>query len=1606
MAEMQGQVKDYLDAWKRSLLDLSRRNRLLYFNLGMATRIQLADPAPQSLYHDLVGEERTLEFPYARGATLDDLETVKERSSGALYIAPGDIRTLPPVQGLKELRDLYRRLERLRRGTQTIWEEQGVHTLFVALGMLEWLEAEQATETIRSPLLLLSVTLEQSQDRFCLRAYEDDLELNPALAYRLQRDFGVSLPEMETEESGADTVIDEYLSRVEAAMSRRGWRVAREAWLAQFAFHKLPMYRDLEGEVVIKRAATHPIVAALCGVQEAQRDSQVDVREVEDAYARPESFPVLDVDSSQLEVLERVRRGETLVVQGPPGTGKSQTIVNLIAQSLRDGKKVLFVSEKRAALEVVYRRLEALGLAGVCLDLHSHRASRKAVVEELVSTLEAIPGWRHRPNEAAFEEYRQLKTRLDEYVRELHRPRDRKGRTVYEVHGRLAGLQEVPLIVCAFPFQPVLEADPGKEAEVADLVNRLSATGIWDEEDTHPWREVVATPEVAVFPEVVARACSVLEDICARLVGISREIGRLAGIEAFTAQELEMVMQVLESLTRCPSPPLPAPWLELGSADLPPLVEFARETRAHVEQREQQEALLRDLEVEPANAAGEAVVVLYHFWAQAKHAWVWRRLQTKRQIQRELRKLTGRKFSRRVAISALLAWYELYQARRWLAANETRLSEDLGLGTEASTSDLEAVLNKLDWLGELLAKTGGKLPPGLREVLLSETGEEIRRRATALLQDLGPALDEFQKACKDECLASLFPESPEGQPLKQIPVELLEKKAGVWQREAGRLPQWLNYRRLLQEAERLGLKEFLQACRAHRVSAAQLGDTLWRAYFTRWLQEVYTRAPSLTSFEPEGHERLRRRFSELDRDLQREAVKAVLFSVASSVPQPLPLSEESRLRREAAKKRRHLPLRRLFPQIPNLLLALKPCLMMSPLSIATHLPQEVFAFDLVIIDEASQLPPGDAIGALLRAKQAVIFGDKWQLPPTDFFQAHVETVEEAEDALDYESILDIAGACFPGPMLRWHYRSRDERLIAFSSRRFYEGKLITFPAPSTNDTETGVSFVYVPEGVYGRGGSRTNVAEARRIASLIVEHFRTQPHRSLGVIAMSIEQRDAIEEALRRLRREHPEIVIPENEVEPFFVKNLETVQGDERDVIIFGVGYGPSTPGGPPTLQFGPLSRQGGERRLNVAITRARYRLVVVASMQPDRLGQLQTRWEGPRLLMEYLAYAQSGGVERASETVGEPESEFEAAVRDALTARGYQVDCQVGVSSYRIDLGIRDPENPTRYLVGVECDGAMYHSSRTARDRDRIRQEILEGLGWKILRVWSTDWIRDPNRATERLIEAIERVRQARYHPRKEPDRLLSDSPNSRAPEEGSETLPGTEEAHLVPDGLATAEEETFSGVPTVTSIHLPAYRAFHASTCGRRLQEEGPETLAKAIRQVVDEEGPIHIEQAFYRVLNLYGGQRLGKRVKEALSEGLGTALRKRWLVRRGAFLWSQKQTSVVARGPGDVHRPPEHIAPEEWAAAVLEGIRQLGATPKDNLLHSVAEAMGYGRLSAELRSKMEAAVASLAAEGKIVEWEGLLYLGAAGFGKTAPGPAQPGRTRGRKPSGYAP
>lgn len=641
--------------------------------------------------------------------------------------------------------------------------------------------------------------------------------------------------------------------------------------------------------------------------------------------------------------------------------------------------------------------------------------------------------------------------------------------------------------------------------------------------------------------------------------------------------------------------------------------------------------------------------------------------------------------------------------------------------------------------------------------------------------------------------------------------------------------------------------------------------------------------------------------------------------------------------------------------------------MMSPLSVATYLPKDSAQFDVVIFDEASQVPAEEAIGAILRGAQLVVAGDNKQLPPTRFFERAFDNSDDYvdEDDAPLESLLDDCSAAgIQQQPLEWHYRSKHESLIAFSNAEFYQNSLITFPAPvhaRFDALETGVQFSYVENGVYDRGRSKTNREEARRVADLVREHFDSnRSSDSLGVIALSTAQEDAIREEIDRLVQIRPDLeqFLHPSGSEPFFVKPLENVQGDERDSIIISVGYGRDSTG-EFSLNFGPINQEGGERRLNVAITRARQQLILVASIQASDIDESRVSKAGPKLLKKYLQFAKEGRLPaEIGAPSGESESDFELAVWEALKENGLDVDRQVGCSRYRIDLAIRNPQKPGRYLLGVECDGDKYHRSAVARDRDRLRQEVLESLGWRIHRIWSTDWIRDPKGCLKRLLYRIEDLGAD-----SQPEPPLRHPPETLAP-----TEPQTDPAEELDAESFASDEDPYAGQVDEYAETPPS----------RRQREEfydgDDRDVAEDVLKTVSHEGPLHTDLIVQRVARMYQLARTGGQIEAIVRRQIARLTETGGPLRKvHDFVWSAGESTVRPRRPrpGTRLRAIEHVPPEEIQAAALLVARLSGGITLEELVPEVTRVLGYQRTGANIDDAVRRSILRLRASDRLAE-----------------------------------
>ena len=638
--------------------------------------------------------------------------------------------------------------------------------------------------------------------------------------------------------------------------------------------------------------------------------------------------------------------------------------------------------------------------------------------------------------------------------------------------------------------------------------------------------------------------------------------------------------------------------------------------------------------------------------------------------------------------------------------------------------------------------------------------------------------------------------------------------------------------------------------------------------------------------------------------------------------------------------------------------AIKPVFMMSPMSVATYVPPGTVEFDLVVFDEASQVKPVDAFGALLRGRQAVVVGDSKQLPPTSFFDTVVGDTdeEEAADSADVESILELFKAKqAPERMLRWHYRSRHESLIAVSNKEFYDNRLVTFPSPDAECAEVGLVYHHLPEARYDRGGRSTNRGEAQAVARAVAAHAAATPDRSLMVATFSQAQQKEIRDQIEALSARDPVLnafVNDAERLERFDVKNLENVQGDERDVVYISVGYGRDETGAV-SMNFGPLNREGGERRLNVLISRARRRCEVFTNLLAGDIDLHRTQARGVAAFKRYLQFAATGQLEMAEPTGRDMDSPFEEAVAGALRGLGYRIEPQVGVGSYRIDLAVVDPDRPGRYVLGIECDGATYHSALTARDRDRIRQSVLEGLGWRIHRIWSTDWFRSPDDELRRTVAAIERAKAGSTTPRPEP------SPPAL--------------------NLTRNDEPADEPAPPPTEPYVMATARQHPGA----LHEVYPGVLAIDVIGVVLAESPVHRDELARRIMDANGVSRLGSRIRRTVDAAIKRAVGKGQVEVRGDFLHAagQRPADVPIRDRSALpssSRSFDLIAPEEVRAAIAEVISTSFGIGAEDLPTEVCRLFGFGQTSAQMRAAVEDALADMQTAGTVAERQGTLTL----------------------------
>ena len=1500
-------AKAKLNELSKKLLDIGLRNNLINFRDTKASTIEILIPSADILLKKADGTS-TFEV-YDPSENEKDTDEGYEKSDREQYMQKhcGRIKKVnemllfnPWCRPDTALKNIY------KKAKQSI-DETGVNIAYTAIGFVHWHDRDGAVH--RAPILLAPVDIERKSalDPFEIKMMGEELIINPTFQYLLNAEFGASIPEYN------DEPLNEYLAAVESVVGRLGWSVSDKCMLATFSFQKLNMYMDLVENA--EKITENDVVLAMLG--EAVKDDSFKASEGRDMDIG-DLHNIVDADSSQAEAIAMAKTGKSFVLQGPPGTGKSQTITNIIAELLSDGKKVLFVSEKLAALKVVYDKLTKVGLSDFCLELHSHKANKKNVIDELNRTLKAP---RSSLSDKAGDEITkrtEYKRRLDCYAEELHKPQSGIGKSLYQIfeeYSRYKNGVEVEWF-----FDDIKSKDEawlaGSAAALEQFVEFMPSVGY--NYRNNCWYGFI-NPDRS--EQTRRGAVSVMRNAADYFGGLSSVCDAVSArySTGSMTERAAWLFYRFCALTQNSELIVPALLYEDTARSvrgiftrLAPLSVEIKRLRGEIDLSYDKGIYEIDCE-----QYERLLTVTYKSGLSRLFGGEYKDAVKKLRLLRK----DGRRVNYREALGIVQKVLRYKQSEDSFSADEKNVEGLCGRAYAGVETDWSYVNGQIDRLCALFDE-------GLNTGMLKMTSPEAFESEKRNLAEFADRLNVVSG--RDGVFGGIYENfDRELYDFESVDLHESAEKSRACASSVDMLANWCGFKAVLDKLENTGIRGFADYAIENKIPPERIVDTFKKRFYGQWADSCISDNDVMYGFTRIAHAKDVEGFIQKDRsvlEVNKVMLRAELSAKRPSCDFIAQGSPVAILLREGEKKRKQKSVRALMKEAGEIIQLLKPCFLMSPLSVSTFIDSETVHFDTVVFDEASQIFPQDAIGSIYRADQLIVVGDSRQMPPSNFFNAEVngdDYDDETEDITDFESILDICSATMRQLRLRWHYRSKCEQLIAFSNKNFYDGTLITFPASVQKKDDFGVEYFHV-DGIFDRQ-SRTNAVEAQFIADKVFEHIEKYPERSLGIVAFSIAQQDLIEKVILSRRQASPqtEFFFTGDKKEPFFIKNLETVQGDERDTIIFSVAYGRDADGRL-LLNFGPLNKAGGERRLNVAVTRAKMNIKLVSSMRYTDIDLSRTSSEGARLLREYLDFAENGEIAlRRSVTVGVDErydSFFEQDVCEFLRRKGFEVDTQVGCSGYRIDLAVKRP-GTSDYVLAVECDGASYHSARSARDRDRLRQEVLEGMGWRFYRIWSVEWFKNKAAAMENLCSAARDAvnNEGRY------------SAANKSNEERSNT---------------EFEQE----MPEV-HVDFPSYKAADLYALSVRHGE-----FRDFIHAVLEIEAPLSEELLLKRIVWMFGREKVTNVVWQQYEEKMLDCAR-RGIIRRNGFLYLRDADGIEFRAPGDITREIRYICPEEIAACMKKMLEQNIRLPKDALFRLAAAQCGITRAGANVTEYLE-------------------------------------------------
>lgn len=1521
--------------WERKLLDLSLRNALLNYRVSRKSLIlYVADVAAledaismgtdfQVLprFREDDGQITADSFYYGVGANTE---------TGKFVLQQLDNKRLYSVLSEKENTEA---LKAVYRASKVSIEENGANSLYMAIGMLRWTEPKVSRSLI-APILLVPMEIVRRGSGYVVRSRDEDTLLNVTLVEMLRQNFKIQISGLSPLPEDAHGVdVNKVLAVFRnAVMQQKGWDVLDMAVLGNFSFSKFIMWNDIHSnlEALQKNKIVDSLIQGKLMLNVDGDDPEA--RQLDHELPPNELALPVGTDSSQLEAVYAASAGKSFILHGPPGTGKSQTITNIIANALFHGKRVLFAAEKMAALSVVQNRLEKIGLAPFCLEVHSNKAKKSDVLAQLQAASEVTKVKSPAAFEAEASKLMNLRQQLNSYVEDLHKP-SFCGISLYEAVTRyclLAEHSEKSDLV--FPSDVLASLPLDKYGDWTDAVEQLVIVcDSCGHPASHPLRFLT-------FQNYGVELQQKMEHDSVLGIELLEQVKPIVEKLPFSVDSSEKFQALLLLATHITH--LPNLTSELvrqadvlsNSEHVISMLQHGRNMFAACDELSRR--YTDGVFALPAE-------LLKAEWNRSDQKW----FLSKWIGQRGIRKKFETFAKGEVSLPADLDLVISYQQEKKLFESQKQYLSLFGNHPQASVADWDEMIEMENGMVGI-QRNLNVLAADMDQAVAFKNmlAEQLADGFSSFLNFGGAAYAQLAAISAKLNVVDAELYSTAGLDRSAVidaAIPYVDGRIKTLSVIKDNLPKLKDRYKYLLERQKLNdakLGFFVDYVEQHDDFA--VSD--WRngfdcAFYKALAQYLFAQDQNMTLFKGDIFEANIKRFRDMNAQYQ-ELVKAELYArLAANHPdftvEAANSSEVGVLQKNIHNKGRGTALRTLFDAIPIILGRLTPCMLMSPMSIAQYLDvKKQPKFDLVIFDEASQMPTSEAVGAIARGENVIVVGDPKQMPPTSFFNTN--TVDEEEPEVnDLESILDDCLALsIPSKYLRFHYRSKHESLIAFSNSQYYGSKLCTFPSPDNRISK--VTFEKV-DGHYDKGKSRQNKAEAMAVVDEVVRRLSDEQLRkhSIGIVTFSVVQQTLIDDLLADVFAKHPELDEYANQCEePLFIKNLENVQGDERDVILFSVGYGPDA-NGSVSMNFGPLNQVGGERRLNVAVSRARYEMKVFSTLTADMIDLNRTNADGVRGLKEFLAFAQHGSralTEEDMATIKDNES-IATVIAAELNKLGYETDTQVGCSSFRVDVAVVDPSDKGRYLLGIVCDGATYYNAETARDREVCQPDILRGLGWNIAKVWTVDWWEDKSTVLNKLQKTIEDVRKGKS--------------NSSYKEPAKPVAVKLEEA------AAANDVNVAGGVNKVPYkvADLPAQKG----GIDAMMSPSSVGVIMSQFNDVVSVEAPVTTNYLLHRILSAWGVPRMTQKAETYLLGLLAKANFQTTNNGRQSVVWTAKADIAAYnefRTPSS--RDSVDIPIEEYACAMRFVLAQQIAISPEDLKKLTSSHLGFARMGGNL------------------------------------------------------